>query len=117
MFKFTAAGRDWIWPKFTTRVVSRVRDEFKLDLRGLLRDDAAKMALAMSDDELILAVFRGLCADQIAASGLSADQIEDAWDADANVAARESLIESFFTLSQGPKRARVMMERMREAGL
>lgn len=116
MFKFSLAGRDWHWPKITARVLTVLRDQCGLDLRGLLRKDSEPTALALQDDELVRKAFLILCAGQIQTSGLSHDDIEEGWDGDVNQAARESLVEAFFTFSQGPKKAAIVMERMRAAG-
>lgn len=117
MTSFKLAGREWHWPKFTTRVLCRLRDEFKLDLREILREKTKEVALALGDDEVLTAAFKGLCGDQIAAVGLTDDELADAWDGDANAAVRESLVEAFFTFSQGPVKAKAVMERMLAAGL
>ncbi len=112
MHKFKIGDREFSWPKFTKRVVDRIRDNFGLDLRGAIREDP-KAAAAFLDDEAFLNVFCGLCADQIKAADISREALEEAWDEDAIRAVKESLYEAFFTLSQGLKSARLMVASMR----
>jgi hypothetical protein len=108
-----AAGREWTWPKITTRLLTKLRDDLQIDLRELLREDSTSVALALADDERLIDVLTFLCRKQVADLSLSREEIEEVWDADTNIAARESLIEHFFCFSQGQKRASMMMARIR----
>ena len=118
MHKFQFAGREWRWPKFTTRVLNRLRDEFGLDLRLAVygsKEDTDAAAKALANDEALITAFLGLFADGL--DGLGRAAVEDLWDADANTAFREGLLESFFVHSQGPEKAARAIERVRAGGL
>ncbi len=115
MFSFKdASGKEWEWPKITGRVLSELRDVCKLDMREILRKgNAEAIGLALADDEII----RGAVVRLLKLSKEDADMLEDAWDGETNRAARESLVEAFFTFSHGPTRAKNALEKMKEAGL
>lgn len=114
MQKFTLAGREWTWPKMTTRTVNLIRDKYALDLRGLIRQDAA-LALALADDGKLFDVFAGLCGQQIKESGLAREDLEDQCDEAGVASLRESLCEGFFALCLGRTKAREAVANMREA--
>jgi len=111
-----STGQDWVWPKLTTRVLNNLRDNQQVDLRQLLRTKAEEVGEALMDDEKLIAVFMYLCKPQVDERGLTKEQVEDRWDGETNLAARESLVESFFRHSQSQKVTEVLMRRFRGEG-
>jgi hypothetical protein len=109
-----ATGHEWQWPTMNLRKVNYLRDQKGVNLRTLLSRDNEEAALKLTDDECLFDLFTDLCKDAIAASGLSSDDLMDRWDETTVPAAREALMESFFTYSQGSKQAALIMQKIRE---
>jgi hypothetical protein len=106
-----STGREWVWPKITTRLLNTIKDEHKMDLRDLLREDSHAIGVALIDDERLISLLCFLCKRQMEEQAIDRDVLEEAWDGETNLAARESLIEHFFVFSQGQKKAKLLMAR------
>ncbi len=107
-----STGYVWNWPAFTLRLTNRVRDTHGLNMRDLLKRDNEQAALRLQDDEALFAIFKDLCAAQIADRGINEESLMDIWDGTTVPNAKDALLDSFFTFSQGPKKAAAIMEKI-----
>lgn len=100
-----STGRAWTLPPITTRMLNRLRDDFKFDLREALKPDMGSLAEALNDDERVAALCWHLCAEEAGARGIDRSGWLDLFDGPTYQNAAAALLEAVWTFSRGPKKA------------
>lgn len=106
-------GRAWDLPEITARMLNKLRDEFKLDLRLALRKDLGALDEALGDDEIVCRVLWFLCRAQAQERGYAEETWVDLFDQATFHEAQVALIDAVWTFSRGPKTARKVVAALR----